>query len=81
MEYVVCGTPSARAAEALRPARLLRQRRLALGRGTELFEQLTQRHPLLKLNTIHSHLGLLIGKTQTQCAPAGDSKRESVRPS
>ena len=53
-KHAVRGTTTARAAKALRPARLL-QCGLALRLGTKPLEQLKQRHPGLKLNPIHGH--------------------------
>jgi hypothetical protein len=69
-QHAVGRTITARAAEALRPARLL-QCCLALRLGPELLEQFKQRHPRLKLYAIHGHDTPLLRKTQ-------DSVRLSV---
>ena len=68
-QHAVGRTPTARTAKTLRPARPF-QRRLALSLGSELLEQLKQRHPGLKLNTIHGH-----------DTPLGETTQYSVRPS
>ena len=69
-QHAVRRSATARAAKSLRPARVL-QRRLALGLGSELLEQFKQRHPPLKLNTIHGHDAPVRKKTHVRVRPSG----------
>ena len=69
-QHAVGRTTTAGAAKALRPARVL-QRRLTLSLGPELLKQLKQRHPPLKLNTIHGHDAPRSQRNPCQGAPLG----------
>ena len=67
-QHTVGRTTTAWAAKALRPARLL-QRCFTLRLGPEVMEKLEQRHPGLKLNSIHGHGSPHLKKFQDSVRP------------